>query len=208
MIARSEAEEHLRVIRTLMERSTIYRALSAPAALVGGLLSLSASAAIFFWERAGETPISSLAFTGIWSVVFVATAATSLILIKRDADRRGEPFLSHGARSALRAMLPAMLVAGILTAASIPEGMVPRVVPWWMALYGVALLGMTHFAPQSIVVLGWAFTLAGAVALTGTFDRLLAVAPSYPSDVPAFLMAASFGLFHLVYAACTWPRKA
>ena len=39
MIDHSNAEEDLRVIRTLMERATIYRAISAPTALVAGLLS-------------------------------------------------------------------------------------------------------------------------------------------------------------------------
>ena len=39
MPTRSEAEEHLRVIRSLMEKATIYRAISAPTALLGGVLS-------------------------------------------------------------------------------------------------------------------------------------------------------------------------
>ncbi len=40
MATHSEAEEHLRVIRSLMERGTIYRAISAPVALAGGLCSI------------------------------------------------------------------------------------------------------------------------------------------------------------------------
>lgn len=38
-----EATEQLRAIRALMERSTIYRAISAPAALFAGVLSLGVS---------------------------------------------------------------------------------------------------------------------------------------------------------------------
>jgi len=144
----------------------------------------------------------------VWSVVFFATAATSLFLIKRDADRRGEPFLSNGSRSAFRAMLPAMLVAGVLTLVSFARDTVPQQVPWWMALYGVALLGMWHFAPKSIVVLGWAFTLAGAAALCGLPQAIVAGILPSPSNLPSFLMAGTFGLFHLIYAACTWPRRA
>ena len=209
MIARSEAEEHLRIIRSLMEKATIYRALSAPAALVGGILSCAASAFVPVLEhREGGTAIPSATFTEVWSVVFFATAATSLFLIKRDADRRGEPFLSNGSRSAFRAMLPAMLVAGVLTLVSFARDTVPQQVPWWMALYGVALLGMWHFAPKSIVVLGWAFTLAGAAALCGLPQAILAGILPRPSDLPSFLMAGTFGLFHLIYAACTWPRRA
>jgi hypothetical protein len=35
---RARAEEDLRVIRTFMERATTYRAISAPTAMVGGIL--------------------------------------------------------------------------------------------------------------------------------------------------------------------------
>jgi hypothetical protein len=38
------ALENLRIIRSLMEKAHIYRAVSAPAALTGGLLALAASA--------------------------------------------------------------------------------------------------------------------------------------------------------------------
>ena len=44
------AEEHLRAIRLLMERATIYRAISAPTALVGGLLSVGLAAAMLVWQ--------------------------------------------------------------------------------------------------------------------------------------------------------------
>ena len=49
MDERQRAEEHLRVIRTLMERATIYRAISAPTALAGGLIALALTSAI--WAR-------------------------------------------------------------------------------------------------------------------------------------------------------------
>ena len=34
------AAEHLRTIRSLMERATVYRAISGPGALLGGVLAL------------------------------------------------------------------------------------------------------------------------------------------------------------------------
>ena len=75
MIARSEAEEHLRIIRSLMEKATIYRALSAPAALVGGLASLAGAGFILAFEHHdGGTAIPSATFMEIWTVVFTVTA--------------------------------------------------------------------------------------------------------------------------------------
>ena len=39
----ARAEAHLRVIRSLMERATVYRAISTPTALVGCVLALGAA---------------------------------------------------------------------------------------------------------------------------------------------------------------------
>ena len=76
-----------------------------------------------------------------------------------------------------------------------------------MLFYGISLLAASHFAPKSICWLGRAFFSAGsALILTGSWcfgwwqgDR---------QDATAHLiMALTFGLFHLIYAACTWPRR-
>ena len=48
MSDRESAEENLRVIRSLMERVTTYRAISAPSALVAGLLSTVAAGAVYY----------------------------------------------------------------------------------------------------------------------------------------------------------------
>jgi hypothetical protein len=51
MHERERAEEDLRVIRTLMERATIYRAISAPTALAGGVLAVTLTAIIWVREH-------------------------------------------------------------------------------------------------------------------------------------------------------------
>ena len=67
--------------------------------------------------------------------------------------------------------------------------------------YGLALLATAHFSPRSLVILGWAFLLAGLTAV------LLLHANLSSRQMGSCLMGATFGLFHLAYAACTWPRK-
>jgi hypothetical protein len=208
MIARSEAEEHLRVIRSLMEKATLYRALSAPAALTGGILSIAASALIMVLQRQQHpTLISSSTFGGIWAAVFIITATTSLVLLQRDAARRNEPFLSTGFRSALRAMLPALLAAGLITLACFARKSVHYQVPLWITFYGLALLATGHFAPRSIGRLGWAFLISGVLCQGGLLDFALGARLPHFIDGPALLMAATFGLFHIIYAVATWPRR-
>jgi hypothetical protein len=73
-----------------------------------------------------------------------------------------------------------------------------------MLFYGLALVAMQHFAPRSIVVLGWSFLLAFGVArLTEQFDTQI----SFGEDdamLASILMALTFGLFHIAYAVVVW----
>ena len=207
MPTRTEDEEHLRVIRSLMEKATIYRAISAPTALVGGLLSVAVSAVGAWCHRYLFFDISNYEFRFFWPwiAVLALTTISNAWFLYRDARRRGDVFLSPGMRLAARCMAPSFLSAGILSflARSSGDGLLVFV---WMLFYGLGLLSTLSFAPKSISVLGWTF-IAGAFALI--------VFPSLPGSGPLsleirsahILMGSTFGLFHLIYAAFTWPRK-
>ena len=226
MPTRSEAEEHLRVIRSLMEKATIYRAISAPTALVGGALSLAAAVAqclIFSRptngdELSGQSPW----FGGIWIAVLVATLAANTYFLWRGAKARSAPFLSSGMRLALRATLPGLLCGlfftaifgadSVLRSAGYGVFFLPSL---WMLFYALGLLATFHFSPRSITRLGWAFLAAGMTSfylvITEKLDPLFATGNNLRTGTPMasnVLMAATFGLFHLIYAACTWPRRA
>ena len=73
----------------------------------------------------------------------------------------------------------------------------------WIGFYGLALIATQHFAPRSLVYLGWGFLLT-AVAMT-VFSRQLEY---YDTPlVPNVAMGATFGLYHLIYAACVWRSR-
>ena len=206
MSERAKAEEHLLVIRSLMEKATVYRAISAPGALIAGACSLIMGG--LGWSSP-ETFLSAdhdwFQFAIPWLVVLAVTALANVYLLWRDAQRRGEPFVSPGMRLALRGMLPALL-AGALCALVPAEGGWALIATLWVLLYGVSLLAASHFAPKSICWLGRAFFVAGAaLMLTAALEdwwrgpNQIAIAHG--------IMGGTFGLFHLIYAACTWPRK-
>ena len=231
MLNRTEAEEHLRVIRSLMEKATIYRAISAPTALAGGVFACVATVALH-QTRPEQEYEYAIPFLAIWIVVLLLTGFFNTFLLWRGSKLRGEPFLSSGMRLALIAMLPGML-CGLFF--SLVLGTWPNTFwlpPIWMICYAVALLATKHFAPSSIKILGWAFLVTGMVSFyllfawdfwggsaagssiihfAGHVDlagqdagRLPVSAFAYASNM---LMGLTFGLFHLIYAACTWPRK-
>ena len=208
MNERPSAEENLRVIRTLMERATVYRAISAPTALVAGLLSISAAAAIFLSEANVTVgrPIRSRQFAITWIIVLILSLAANTFFVWREARKTGRPFISPGMKLALRAIAPCLLIPAAFTGWFFTTGYLGgeelELVVVWVAFYGLALLSTALFAPHSLAVLGWAFLFTGlsVPALVNWIEGL-------PGDVPNLAMGITFGLYHLIYAAATWPRK-
>ncbi len=204
MPIREEAEENLRIIRSLMERATIYRAVSAEAALGGGLLALAgASVLIYIFDPGQSLSGYARAFTVVWGLVFLLAGLCNVGFLLRAARLRGEDFFSSGMKLALRAMAPGLLSGAFFAFLLGPfsEG-VFALPPFWMLCYGVALLATSHFAPRSLVVLGWCFLLA---AFAGFY---LQSSSAWGMPVSAsLLMGLTFGGFHLIYALSAWPRR-
>ena len=209
---RSRAEEDLRVIRTLMERATIYRAISAPTALVGGVLSIL-SAAFIHLSAAPGSPIGRGAgpreFAIIWLDVLLLTVVGNAFFVWREAKSSGRPFISAGMKLALRTIAPNFIVPAIFTLWFLRIGYLGAVelelVVVWVIFYGLALLSTALFAPRSLVILGWLCLLTGVSVpvLANSFE-------GFSSDVPNFVMGLTFGFYHLVYAlfAWSWKRRA
>jgi hypothetical protein len=107
---------------------------------------------------------------------------------------------------ALRAIVPNLLIPAGFTvwffATGYNGGAESELAVLWIAFYGLALLSTGLFAPRSLALLGWAFLLSGLAipALTNVLEDL-------PADLPNLAMGITFGLYHLVYAVCAWPRK-
>ena len=196
------ASRQLRVIRSLMERATIYRSISAPTALVGGLLSLGGFATAYYAKHFRHHPLSPNEFLMVWLVILALTCFTNGIFLSRGSAQRREPFFSSGMKCALMSVAPAFFCAAVLTL------MIHRPILMallWITLYGMGLLATQHFAPRSLVILGMTFFLTGCALLVTWKHLFLANAGVEPSAlVVSGIMAATFGGFHLAYAAAVW----
>src|SRR5689334_22459674 len=114
----SEAEEHLRIIRSLMERATIYRAISAPTALVGGLVSVGVGTALHFSSSPSVREFegkAAITFLAAWGAVLLVTGIVNVWFLAREAKRRGQTFFSPAMAKAARALAPAFLTAAVFT---------------------------------------------------------------------------------------------
>ena len=209
MDSRSKAEEDLRVIRSLMERATVYRAISAPTALVAGILSIFAAATIYwnnevspFFDRA----IRGRQFAQFWIAVLMIALAANTFFVWREARNTGRPFVSSGMKLALRGIVPCLLIPAAFTAWFLSIGYKGGVeldlAVVWIASYGLALLSTQFFAPDSLAILGWIFLLS-AMAIPAVNNLI----EDLPAERAVLAMGFTFGLYHLIYAVCTWPRK-
>jgi hypothetical protein len=206
----SKAEENLSVIRSLMERATIYRAISAPTALLAGSLSVFAAGAIFLNNETKLNlgfQIVSRQFAVVWVVVLLISLAANAFFIRREALRTGRPFISPAMKLALRAIAPCLLIPVAVTLWFFQTGYLGNqelfLVTVWTAFYGLALLSTNLFAPRSLAILGWSF-LVSSLAIP-VLDR--AIETDFPAEIPDLAMGTTFGLYHLIYAACTWSGK-
>ena len=194
------AAEHLQVIRTLMERSAVYRRALAPVMTFNG--AIGTAAALTGWAFKISSPRPFILF---WACVGALAVAGSFLLVRRQALKESEPFWSPPTRRITQAMLPA-LVAGFIIgavvwaqAAAAPEniGNVSGML-WlplsWVVLYGCAFHAAGFFMPRGMRIFGWAFILGGC----GLFALGI---PDWP-DRPAYahgIMGFFFGALHLAY---------
>src|SRR4051794_33483958 len=139
-----KAEEHLRVIRSMMERAPVYRAIAGRTALVGGLLSIVLSTCVLLANPVRLSQVGAARFfILLWLLVLLATLVTALLFIWQKARREGGPLVTPGLKLAIRSTLPIVLVAGILTflfwRADETAEALPLLVVIWITSYGLTL---------------------------------------------------------------------
>jgi hypothetical protein len=197
------AAENLQTIRTLMERSAIYRRALAPimifcggVGIAGGVLGAlllhmdSMRGFVLFWLG-----VAAMALTG------------SFVLVRKQALKDSEPFWSPPTRCVAQALLPPFFI-GLAASAAVAvwgtntEGYDLRldrqaVILGWTWLYGCAIYSAGFFMPRGIKLFGWLFILAGCA--------LLSIFVFWPQALvkigPHFLTGTIFGVLHLAYGA-------
>ena len=163
----NQAAEHLQTIRTLMERSALYRRALAPIMTFNGIVGLVASVAGLALKI--ESPRAFILF---WAGTALIALAGSYFLVRRQALKDAEPFWSPPTRRVTQAMLPA-LAAGFIVGAILlvhvgtAEPAIANVLGmlWlplgWVVFYGCAMHAAGFFMSRGMKIFGWAFILGG-----------------------------------------------
>jgi hypothetical protein len=190
------AAENLQVIRTLMERSALYRRALAPISTFLGMLGIVAS--VIGWKM----NIQSIeAFAIYWLAVGFVGVVGALILVRRQALKHAEKFWSPPTRRIAQAISPALtigLVFGIIAALKFrgtDHSVIFALVIIWTLLYGLALHAAGFFVQRGIRLFGTSFLLAGMIFFGFVIRRdVLEQGLS-----PHWLMGGIFGGLHLAY---------
>jgi len=193
------AEENLQTIRTLMERSALYRRALAPIMILAGVMGFGGGLA--GWQLKLE---SNTSFVLFWIAVAAVSLVGALLLVRRQALKDSEPFWSPPTRRVGQAVLPAFF-AGLAVAVFIiylggfsgahSRGLQAMVVMLWIWFYGCAIHAAGFFMPRGVRWLGWIFLLIGA----GFLVVLGASESTFERVPPHLLMGGIFGGLHLAY---------
>jgi hypothetical protein len=199
----NQAAEHLQVIRTLMERSAVYRRALAPIMILCGVLGIIAGLLGYLLKLEAIR-----AFLWLWGATAGLALFGSFLLVRRQALKDAEPFWSLPTRRVAQALLPPFVTAFFFSIfAADPEKALSSpffLVNLWLVLYGCALHAAGFFISRGFQMLGWLFCAAGF----GLFSCLWFRQACLPS--PNLLMGALFGGLHLaagIYLYFTEKRR-
>jgi hypothetical protein len=181
-----EAEEHLAVIRTAMERTTRYTGVPAFACFLAGALAIAGAAACIAMAVDFNSPIHERSLLFVWGMVCALGMAQFVALTILAVRRRGEPAWSQLARRVVVAVLPGIYVGAALTEFCRQTGNLDYLPPFWCLCYGASVLGLGLYTGWKANLVGCLFLLAGTIGLYGLKPHGLA------------LMAAAFGGLHLL----------
>jgi hypothetical protein len=196
------AAEHLQVIRTLMERSALYRRTLAPIMLyLGGIGTLAGVGGL-------AVGIDSLAgFYAWWIAAAVLALAGAFVIARRQAVRDGEPFWSPPTVRVTEAMAPPLTAGLVLGLALVMVGAAPPRGLFVLSnalFYGCAVHAAGFFMPRGMKLFGWmviALSAAGA-AILAVFEP----AAGGPRLAHA-VMGGVFGVLHLAYGAYLYATE-
>jgi len=207
----NRAAENLQTIRTLMERSALYRRALAPVMTFAGATGIIA-ATLGVLLRVETEPT----FIGYWIGVALVGLAGAFLLVRRQALKSAEAFWSPPTRRVATAMLPCLtvgLLVGILffvvcsqpQVADPPTGMAEDRGPLillsaiWAIFYGCALHAAGFFTSRGLRLFGWLFIAAGVGVLFFTWAIHRQDYPDAVWQDAHWLMGGLFGLLQLAY---------
>ena len=172
--------DNLRYIRETMERASAFTAVPGWGGVSIGLTALLAA------------PVAARqATTHAWLLVWLFEALLALALggwtMNRKARAAESTVLSGPGRKFALSLLPPLLAGAVLTVVLYRAQVVQALPGLWLLLYGTGVVTGGAFSVRIVPVMGLCFMALGTLALWT------------PLNVGNWLMAAGFGVLHIVF---------
>lgn len=175
------AADNLRYIRDAMERAGSFTAVPG-----WGGVGMGVSALIAAYVARGFV-LGSDAWLRVWLIEVAVAVAIGATTIGLKAKRTGTPVFTGAGRKFALTQAPALLVGGMLTIALRRWGQAESLPAVWMLLYGAGVATGGAFSVKVVPMTGALFMAAGSIALF------------LPVGWGNWLMAATFGAFHIIF---------
>ena len=157
-VLEDHADEHLRVIRSAMERAGSFTAVPGWG---GVMMGVTALAAAWIASRA----VTPQAWLSTWLAAAVLAFLIGCLAIRRKAIRSGTPLFGGSARRFATTLAPPMAAGAIATVALAGRGEIGILPGLWLLLYGAAVMTGGAASVRAVPMLGLTLMTFGAAAL-------------------------------------------
>jgi hypothetical protein len=174
------AADNLKYIRDTMERSVAFTAVPGYGGMLMGVTALAAA-------YIAEQRVDIRDVLMIWLAEAALAFAIGLLAMWQKAKIAGQSLVSAPARKFAIQFAPPLIAGVIITLGLWKNEHYYVLAPVCMLCYGAAVVCGGAFSVRAIPVLGWCFIALGAIAFL------------LPTSYANTMMAASFGLLHIVF---------
>lgn len=181
------AADNLKFIRETMERSSSFTAVPG----YGGML-MGVTAVVAAYIAAQQD--YRIGWLRVWLVEASLAFAIGLLAMWQKSRLADTSLFSTPARKFALSFAPPLIAGVAITLGLWRYGYYEMMAPVWMLCYGAAVVCGGGFSVRVIPVMGWVFMTLGAAAF------------ALPAAYGDWLMAASFGVAHIIFGAIIAKR--
>lgn len=195
---KNQAEDSLKIIREVMERSNRYTHLSGISGVIGGLLVLFGCYATLWIHRNGYSneERGTWAYVVLWSLIFAISLLQDFIHAHIKAKREGSSFFNTATYQLLKAIIPGIFVAFVIGMVSLSQGSIDAAPAILTLGYGCSLCAAGMFTIKEVRIFGV------VQLITGTIGLVFFSTPAYS----IYFMGLSMGIYHIIFGIWVWIK--
>jgi len=184
--------EDLKVIREMMEKSTMFLSLSGMSGVISGIAAIIGASFAYFYllKNPGDTGLNSTQDIGILLadalIVLAVSIGAAFYFSKRKAKKNNQKIVKKVALKTLYHLGLPLVAGGIFSLIFLMRGDIGMVASSTLIFYGLALINVSKFTYPEIHYLGITEIVLGLLAALFLYNGI-------------FFWTIGFGLCHIFY---------